>query len=290
MANKRSRAWCFTFNNYPDELANDDALDTWLHRLGGKYCIAGREVAPATGTRHLQGYVQFENAKSLATVRNILPGCHLESARGKPHQCAEYCRKEHSFREFGDPPQDPGTREIQRWEHARSMAEKGTFEEIPADIYVRYIGNLERIRSAFLPPLEPLAAPCGIWLVGESGAGKSRGVREQYPLVYPKPLNKWWDGYTDQKHVLLDDVDENQSTWIGNFLKIWSDHYPFIAEKKGGSRLIRPEKVIVTSQYPIEHLFKEGLLQQALVRRFRVVVVLEGVPIDWGLEAPLGAD
>jgi len=161
------------------------------------------------------------------------------------------------------------------------MAEAGTFESIPADIYVRYIGNLERIRSAFLPPLEPLAAPCGIWLIGESGAGKSRGVRTQYPLVYPKPLNKWWDGYTDQKVVLLDDVDENQSSWIGNFLKIWADHYPFIAEKKGGSRLIRPEQLIVTSQYPIEHLFKEGLLQQALVRRFRVISVEEGQPIQW---------
>jgi len=284
MANKRSRAWCFTYNNYPDELSDDNALDAWLHRLGGKYCIAGREVAPATATRHLQGYIQFTDAKSLSAVRTILPGCHLESARGKPHQCAEYCRKDGLFREIGVHPQDPGTREKLRWEHARTMAQTGSFEEIPADIYIRYIGNLERIRANHLPPLESLETPCGIWLLGPSGAGKSRGVRSQFPLVYPKPLNKWWDGYTDQKCVLLDDVDDNQSSWIGNFLKIWSDHYPFIAEKKGGSRLIRPDLIIVTSQYPIEHLFKCGLLQQALNRRFTVVHVEKDIPIGWPLE------
>jgi len=161
------------------------------------------------------------------------------------------------------------------------MAEAGNFDEIDADIYVRYIGNLERIRSNSLPSLEPLPTPCGFWLVGPSGAGKSRGVRSRYPLVYPKPLNKWWDGYSSQPYVLLDDVDENQSSWIGNFLKIWSDHYPFIAEKKGGSRLIRPEKIIVTSQYHIEHLFKDGCLIQALNRRFTVINVEEDQPIQW---------
>lgn len=276
----RFRSWCFTYNNYPPELHDDDTLDTWLHRLGGKFAIAGREVS-ATGTNHLQGFVQFGNAKSLSAVRKLLPGCHLESAKGTPLQAADYCRKDGSFRECGTPPTDPGTREIQRWEHARTMAQTGQFEDIPADIYIRYIGNLERIRSNHLPPLEPLETPCGIWLIGASGVGKSRGVRTQFPLVYPKPLNKWWDGYTDQTHVLLDDVDENQTSWIGNFLKIWADHYPFIAEKKGGSRLIRPQSIIVTSQYSIDHLFKCRLLIDALARRFTVVEVNENLPIDW---------
>jgi len=268
---KRSRHWCFTLNNYDPLLESDDALDAWLNRLGGVYAIAGREVAPATSTRHLQGFVSFKHARILSGVRRIIPGAHLEPANGTPAQSRTYCSKDASFRECGDIPQDPGNREKQRWEDARTMAKEGRFDDIPADIYVRYIGNLHRIYRDHLPPLESLPSTCGTWIVGPTGSGKSRGVRDAFPLIFPKPLNKWWDGYDSQPHVLLDDVDHNQSSWIGHFLKIWADHYPFIAEKKGGSRLIRPERIIVTSQYHIYELFQDQELIAALNRRFTVV-------------------
>jgi len=80
---------------------------------------------------------------------------------------------------------------------------------------------------------------------------------------------------------LLDDVDYNQNTWIGNFLKIWADHYPFIAEKKGGSQLIRPKRVVVTSQYTIDQLFVDPELSSAIHRRFRVLSVVASQKINW---------
>lgn len=89
-------------------------------------------------------------------------------------------------------------------------------------------------------------------------------------------MSKWWDSYSDQEVVLIDDVDYNQVNWIGYFLKIWSDHYPFIAEVKGGSKLIRPKKVIVTSQYSIDNLFNDEELKKALKRRFKEIVKVEG--------------
>lgn len=278
----RSRAFVFTYNNPPDDYwTSNDALDAWLNGIGAKYIVAGRETAPTTETRHLQGYARWSNPRSVANIRRLLVGCHVEPARGKPTQCREYCIKDGNFREFGDVPEDPGSREIERWENARSLAKEGKFEEIPADIYIRYIGNLERIYRRGLPSIEPLSSTCGIWLFGRTGAGKSRGVRSNHPKLYPKPLNKWWDGYSDQEVVLLDDVDYNQTSWIGNFLKIWSDHYPFIAEMKGGSRLIRPKRVIVTSQYTIQNLFTDVALQEALLRRFKVINKIEGVPVEW---------
>jgi len=178
---------------------------------------------------------------------------------------------------------DPGQREIARWDLARQAAKDGRFDDVPSDIYIRYIGNLHRIFRDTLPPLDSLADPCGIWLLGPTGSGKSRGARDQFPDLYPKPLNKWWDGYSSQDVVLLDDVDHGQSAWIGNFLKIWADHYPFIAEKKGGSALIRPKKVIVTSQYPISLLFIDSELSSAIERRFTVINVQMNVKIDWNL-------
>jgi len=278
----RARSYVFTFNNPPDELFNnDDALDAWLHGLGGKYSVAGRENAPTSGTPHLQGYIQFANPRSVAAVRKLIAGCHVEIAKGSPIQCRKYCVKDGNFVECGESPQDPGEREKLRWENARTLAKEGNFDDIPADIYIRYIGNLERIHRKTLPPLESQPATCGIWLNGPTGVGKSRGARQRFPTLYPKPLNKWWDGYDGQPTVLIDDLDYGQSSWIGNFLKIWSDHYPFIAEMKGGSRLIRPERIIVTSQYLIKDIFNDEEMRSALERRFQIVQVIADKEIDW---------
>ena len=45
------------------------------------------------------------------------------------------------------------------------------------------------------------------------------------------------------------------------------------AETKGSSRLIRPEKFIVTSNYSIDHLFPDPVLAQAIRRRFYVIEI-----------------
>ncbi|AXH76879.1 MAG: putative viral replication protein [Cressdnaviricota sp.] len=275
------RSFCFTYNNYPVEYNDDDSLDTWLHGFGCLYIVAGREISPTTETPHLQGYCRFKNPRSLTSIRALFPGCHIEPAKGTPLQCRTYCTKDSNFRELGPAPIDSGALEKKRWDDALHSAKEGDFDSIPADIYIRYIGNLERIRRLTLPPLESLPVTCGYWIQGPTGSGKSRGVREKFPLVYPKPMNKWWDSYIDQEEVLIDDVDYNQANWIGNFLKIWADHYPFIAEFKGGSRLIRPKKIIVTTQYSIENLFNDSELQAALNRRFRLIKKAEGEPLGF---------
>jgi len=277
----KSRSYVFTYNNPPFAPTDNNSLVAWLNQFQCKYAIAGHEVAPLTGTPHLQGYLQFKNPRGFAAVRKLLPGCHIEPAKGTPLQSRTYCSKEGNFAEVGDIPQDSGDREKQRWDDARQMAKEGKFDAIPSDIYIRYLGNLHRIFRETLPPVDPLPNTCGLWLLGATGSGKSRGVRAHFPLLYPKPMNKWWDGYQDHDHVLLDDVDHNQSAWLGNFLKIWADHYPFIAEKKGGSMLIRPKHLIVTSQYTIEEIFSDVELRAALNRRFTLINVYTNKDIIW---------
>ena len=80
---------------------------------------------------------------------------------------------------------------------------------------------------------------------------KSRYIFENHPGAYIKEANKWWDGYREDdpahKTVLIDDLHPKWSE--KERLKNWGDRYPFMAEIKGGSILIRPARILITSNY-----------------------------------------
>jgi len=261
----RSRGFCFTWNNYPND--HEDRL-----QFEAKYLVYGREVGES-GTPHLQGYVYFNDGKTLASVRRLLPGSHVETAK-TISAAIEYCKKDGDFVERGQPPVDPvkkGRVEQLRWEAAWESAKKGMLEEIPADIRIRQYSAIKRIGKDYMSLPGLLHSPCGVWIHGESGSGKTSTVFKKYPDLFTKNASKWWDGYQGQEVVLLDDCGHGEAVWIGRFLKIWSDKYPFIGECKGSSVSIRPKKFIVTSQYTIESLFNDKETQDALIRRFIII-------------------
>jgi len=274
----RFRAYCFTYNNYPQNVEDQ------LVVLECVYLVAGYETAPTTGTPHLQGFVYFRNAKTLSAARRVLqgamPGCHLEPSKGSPRQNRIYCLKlgegdqpNDRYYERGTLPmsaEDKGEAESQRWEDAWESAKLGEFENIPADIRIRQYAALKRIAQDYMPALERLTQPCGTWIVGQSGAGKTRAVLDQIPDAFPKPRNQWWDGYRMEPVVLVDDLDKFDVR-LGGKLKHWADAYPFIAEAKGTSLRIRPQRIIVTSQYEIEEIWTDQETREALLRRFVVI-------------------
>lgn len=278
MSNLRSRKYVFTFNNYTGEDVD------YLCGVGARYICFGKEVAPSTGTKHLQGFVYWKNGKTLAATIKLLRGAHVECARGTFSQCIDYCAKEGDFTELGERPVDAdvkGDRERCRWVTALEAARNGALDEVDAQLLISHYGNLHRIMlDSYSVPVS-LEHTCGFWIIGKSGSGKSRGCRELFPELYPKPLNKWWDGYRNEETVLIDDVDRSHGQWIGSFLKIWSDHYGFISESKGRSAPIRPKRLLVTSQYGIDDVFShDGEMVEALRRRFRIVEIGEGRSLE----------
>ena len=42
-----------------------------------------------------------------------------------------------------------------------------------------------------------------------------------YPNLYVKSSTKWWDGYTNQDVVLVDDLDSDA---LKHYIKIWAAH------------------------------------------------------------------
>jgi len=266
----RSRSYTFTLNNYTE----DD-----IHKLGVidcGYIVYGREVAPTTGTPHLQGYIHFQNARYKKAVEKLFKW-HVEVAKGDADQNYDYVSKEGDVYERGTKPvssKQAGVNEAERWKRARKSAEEGRFEDIDDDIFLRHTSGLKYARQLYLDRHVPtnLSKLDNLWIWGPTGSGKSRLARqlaEGYSLYVKDAGTKWWNGYEDQHFALIEDWDKRHVDQIGP-LKLWSDHYAFQAESKGSQRLIRPQRIIITSNYhPSEIWFTDQDLKP-IERRFQI--------------------
>lgn len=248
-----------------------------------KWVIFGREHAPTTGHYHLQGYVQFVKRKRRTECLKILDNdyAHWEPARENASTNFEYCTKEGDYVEFGQRPEfeNAGQREQKRWHAAKDAAIQGTWEDMDPQILVSHYRNLRAINSDFRtpPPIQEdhgeALKECFKWYYGEPGCGKTRHCHDVAQALgarlYHKSHNKWWDGYMAGDVVLLDDVNVD-AKWLGDFIKLWCQEYPFQAETKGGMQTIRPKFVWFTSNYHPHRVFDDPAIRASIDRRIMV--------------------
>lgn len=248
----KAKRWCFTSYNVDSPPVYDESVC--------EYLVYGKETCPDTSRIHLQGFVCFTNRKTLAGCKTWCAGAHFERARGTPKEASQYCKKDGDYQEFGSLPAD--SRGAGGFKDLLDKASKG---EIAA-IKEAYPGHYLRYKAAIFSSIEfdtsPLENSCGVWICGPPRCGKDYGVRNLAKEdLYCKPINKWWDGYRNQSTVLISDVEPDHGKWLGYFLKIWMDCYPFTAEIKGGSMLIRPKAVFVTSNFRMDEVFSGPVLE-----------------------------
>lgn len=150
------------------------------------------------------------------------------------------------------------------------MAKSGSIDEIPANLRIQHYRTLRTIAADF-------AAPVGIErsvvaFIGPTGTGKSRRAWEEAGLAaYPKdPRTKFWDGYRDQKHVVIDEF--RGAIDIAHLLR-WFDRYPVLVEIKGSATCLVAEKIWITSNLPMELWFPgiDLATYDALARRVQVI-------------------
>jgi len=271
---KRPQAtkWCFTVNNYVDAVKEMAPLVD-----KASYLIYGQEIAPTTGTPHLQGYVVLKNKAMLTALKKLHPTAHFEIARGTHAQNISYCGKDEGYppTEHGQRPKEPhvlgGEATKQRYANAIAFAKEGNLDAIEPDLLLKHYNTLKQIRADNMQAIPELPFCAGVWIYGVSGSGKSTYARATYPNYYLKSLNKWWDGYTGQANVILEDVDPDAGKFLRHHLKLWCDKHDFICECKGSSMRIRPQRFIITSQYSIHQVFPDYETCAAITRRCQVI-------------------
>nr|WAE42154.1 MAG: replication associated protein [Cressdnaviricota sp.] len=268
MADKsRGRNWCFTYNNYPDTVL----VDT----VECDYIAYSHEVAPTSGTPHLQGYIHWDNPLRFTSVKTRLPGCHIELMRGRFDQNEAYCSKAGKLIERGTAPvhnDNNGANEITRWQGYYDSAIQGKMDDIHPKVRIQYYATLKRIRNDHCPKPVNLPSVCGIWIYGPPETGKTKRVCEKYPEHYSKMGNKWWDDYNGEPVVFLDEFDSCHIKECLSLLKHWADFKAFRCENKGASIYIRPEKFIICSNHHLNELVSTGdVIYSAVARRFKFI-------------------
>lgn len=267
----KARSYVFTWNNPPPPSV--PFLSSLFDQGIVRYLCYGNEIAPSTGTPHLQGYVYFTSPRTLSSVIKLFPkGPHIEVAKGSVEHNTQYCSKEGDFHEFGTRPmsqQEKGVLGKRSYDEALGHAKNNELDKIPSRMLVTHYRTWKQIAIDYAKEPECLDGVCGVWIFGQPGVGKTQFCRKEYPGHYIKGHNKWWDSYQGQDVVVYEDADPTMK-WLVPFLKLWADSVPFQAEMKGGSRILRPKKFVVTSQYSLRECFHD--IQEtekiALARRF----------------------
>jgi hypothetical protein len=236
------------------------------------YIKGQKERGEHTGYLHWQVLVVLRRKGSLSTITGMFGvSCHAELSRSAA--ASEYVWKEDTrvgdqF-EFGTLPfkrNDP-----KDWEQIWECAKAGDINGIPADVRIQCYRTLRTIRADFAVPAA-MVRQCFVFC-GPTGTGKSRRAWDEAGMdAYPKdPRTKFWDGYRDHKHVVIDEF--RGAIDISHILR-WLDRYPTLVEIKGSATCLVAEKLWITSNvHPNEwYPMLDSATVDALLRRLQITV------------------
>lgn len=250
--NQRSRAYCFTINNYTKEEYEH------LKLLDSVYLIVGKEKGEL-GTNHLQGYIYFRNAKSFNRAKELIgERAHVEVARGNPEQNRTYCSKGGDFLELGELPVkgkrsdlDKAVQLITEGATMRKLA-----KEMPKQVVLHSKGLQHLINVMYEDKQGDRETPRETyWLWGDTGAGKTKFIKDKEKELfntlgwrtYYWPVSKgFFTNYDHQEIAVFDDFDADTMDFR-TLLKITDPWCNPAINTKGDSTIFVANLVYFTS-------------------------------------------
>lgn len=289
----RRRPWVFTLNNpIEDEVR---AIDQW-NENHVKSLIVSYETGKE-GTTHLQGYVEFKNAKGLKATKKWLGSerYHLEFRMGTPYEAYFYCI----------PFKDGGTDELKTRKNCKVLTELGERPlEVELSCWERIVKMIQdgasNLELAGRYPHEAVRCASAIdkyrlewdrqnagwrdlnvtYLSGPTGVGKTRQVMEMYGYenVYRITNKKHpFDTYNGQDVLVFEEF--RNSFKIEEMLN-YLDGYPIELPARYANKMAKYTKVYILTNWKFNEQYNGCLNNHpatyaAWVRRVHTIIELD---------------
>lgn len=272
----KTRAYSFTLNNYQEDIF--DYLEAAFSKGKIRYLIAGKEIAPKTGTPHIQGYIYYHNQVAFSTFKKMIgKKAHIETSKGSPDQNEIYCKKEGNYIELGDKPEQGKRSDLNKVKD--DIIKNGLkVDDICVNdpmFYHQYGRTLHKIEDiAQRKKYRKEMTTCD-WYYGGTGIGKSHKAFENFDpdthYVWSLRDKGWQDGYTGQETVIINDFrgEIPYNALLDLIDKYWCE----VSRRNRMPMPFTSKHIIITSSLKPEQIFKnrekEDKIEQ-LMRRIKV--------------------
>lgn len=300
-ANAVAASWAMTWNNWEEHCEDAETTIRQLPQL----CVAvvGKEVAPTTGTPHLQGFLRFTKPKCWTWLCQRLPGARLEPCNNDKAM-QKYCRKD------GDLLLDVDLRfgrDIKKKLEESSFlaALQGDPSQLLQEASPSWtFQNLSRVRMAMsygpqlLTPCTSRTQPYVVWLFGPAGTFKTQFVRSllksaclegksSFFLSAPDERGKvWWDGLSRATDIVVMDDLRPYTLSSGIWCQIISS-LPWKADCKCITVDFCASLVVVTAPDPPWRFWPQragdGEVAPQVVRRVSLCAEFLAPPSSWNV-------
>ena len=288
----QKKNYCFTYNNYTTD--GEEKLKSWLAD-NTKYACFGHEVAPTTGTPHLQGFFSLIKQSRTTTLQKKFAALGIDlaliHANGSAQQNRDYCSKAdpNNFYEVGTiKSTGQGTRTDLHQVVDFIKEQPRTIEEVAENFpieFIKFNRGLKDFKSVIDKKNIPEDRDVTVSVFyGEGGTGKTNYAVHLYKklglgyyiLSAPDSHTVWWDNYDGEKAIIIDDF----YGWIKpHELYRICDRYKYKVPVKGSFLHAQWTYVFITSNNEPRKFYKEEtynrLDQTAFHRRFHNIYLWE---------------
>lgn len=242
---------------------------TRLHGDGTfAWVVMGAEVAPTTGTPHLQLCITLPKPQRWNAIQNLLESNDLGRMWFKKalrvQAARQYCRKGGHVVELRHQSTQQGkrndlddlvrfTRDVLAGTRTFSEAFHDKYPDVSSSSLFRYSSHYERALRLCVVPQCRHTWTRGVWIHGPPGSGKTTWIMQAFPdcefVTWTR--SGFMNGYTGQSKVVVMDDEDIQILNVNLVKKLVNRTRVTVNVKNNGMMWWNPELLVIISNYEI---------------------------------------